>query len=133
MVLNNVCLVSFEMGNFKQQFEIEKGAFNIGFELIKFICYIEDYSMMEYFKRLIKNSRFEFNESFFISELKNKTLVKEIVLDKNNTRNNYNWSYIIDLDCEYLCYINYKNGFINYQAFPFEQISEYPYSCYDLI
>lgn len=129
--MKELCLVSFEYGKFMQCFEIVPGKFNIGHELIKFICYLEDHSMTDYFKGLVANKQFSFDESFFIKELKNKTHITEV----NNCadKSDYKYVYIIDLDCEFLCYIKYLQGLINYSANTFEQISEYPYEWKGLI
>ncbi|MDY0215259.1 MAG: hypothetical protein RBS24_07100 [Bacilli bacterium] len=126
MVEKERCLVSFEFGKFNQHFEIEQGHFNIGEELVKFVCYIEDHNMIEYFQNLIRLKQFTFNESFFIFDLTKKTIVND--LNKEDVKKNfYKWHYIVDLDCEYLCFITYVDHLIKYDAVPFEQISEYPY------
>lgn len=129
--MKELCLVSFEYGKFVQCFEIVPGKFNIGQELIKFICYLEDHSMTDYFKGIVKNKQFSFDESFFIKELKNKTLITE--MNSCTDKSDYKYVYIMDLDCEFLCYIRYLQGLINYSANTFEQISEYPYDWKGLI
>lgn len=122
-----VCLVTFEYGNFSQNFEIECTNIRVCDELIKFICYLEDYEMIDYFRELVKNGVFTFDESFFIKELKDKTIIKEVEKPKNS-KSEYYWSYVVDLDCEYMCYFDCKSGLIKYTAIPFEQLSDYPYS-----
>lgn len=122
---NGFILITFTFESSEQYFKVEKNELNIGSELVKFICYLEDHSMLSYFTNLLKNKQFNFNEAFCITNLKQKTNVEE-VFDKNEC---YVCEYIVDFDCEYLCKIrNSSIGFRNYEAFPFEQLVEYPYN-----
>ena len=123
--MGKLVLISFTYEGFEQYFKVEKNILNIGEELVKFICYIEDHNMSDYFKGLLKNRNFNFNEAFCITNLKQKSNVEE-VFDK---KGQYSCEYNIDFDCDYLCVIkNSSLGFKNYEAHPFEQLSEYPYS-----
>lgn len=119
-------LVSFVFEGYEQHYKIKKSNINVGVELVKFICYLEDHEMQTYFKGLLKNKQFNFNEAFCITNLKKDTNVEEIF---NKEKESFVCEYIVDFDCEYLCHIKVSSsGFRNYNAYPFEQLSEYPYS-----
>lgn len=118
-------LISFIFDGREQFFKVNKTEYNIGKELVKFICYLKDYNMSEYFKGLLKNNQFNFNEAFCITNLKQKTNVEEI----SSKEGIYMCEYMVDFDCDYLCRIkNHSTGLRNYEAYPFEQLAEYPYS-----
>jgi hypothetical protein len=117
-------LISFTFEGQEQYFKVNKNDYNVGEELVKFICYLEDHFMSDYFKSLLKNKNFNFNEAFCITNLKQKTNVEEVPSKEGV----YFCEYIVDFDCDYLCRIkNSSIGFRNYEAYPFEQLAEYPY------
>jgi hypothetical protein len=123
---NENILVSFTFEEQEQHFKIKKNKLNIGEEIVKFICYLEDYKMLEYFTKLVRNKQLNFKEAFCITNLKKDTLVEEIF---NRGEENFVCEYVLDFDCEYLCHIKTSLlGFRNYTAYPFEQLAEYPYS-----
>lgn len=121
-------LVSFEYDGHIQNFKILESESVIKGELVKFICYLEDFSMFNYFSQLIKNSSFNFNESFFIKNLQNNSIVEELEKNKKIDAKSFSCHFIIDLDCEMLCRVGYSHiGLLMYKAYPFEGLCEFPY------
>lgn len=126
MVDEKVCLVSVVSKNFEQRFEVSvSNSISIGEELIKFICYLDDYKMVEYFRDIIKAGQFNFNDAFFVTRLRTHTNVREVHKEDKK----YVYEYLIDLDLEYLHFTTIsKDGLHRTSAITFERLSDYPHN-----
>jgi len=115
--------INFIYKQHNKKFLIQKNSkHSIGIELSKFICYIDDFNLNDYIKTEIENNKLSFNEFSLILELEKNNIVNEIIDEDFD----FDVTYILDFNHNFLTYIDNRNNLQTTNIFPFEIISCYP-------